>query len=210
MNTVHWYCPSPPQLFRKDKQSRGRNSKASLSCCCSVAQSCLTLCDTMDCSTLGFPVFHYLPEFAQTHVHWVYDAIQTSSHPLSLPLLLPSVFPSIRIFSSCGQRIGASNLASVLPLNIQGLFPLGLTGLISLLSKGFSRVFSSTKCFESLYAFKNYTEQMLNKSALNHPWFQQEITREIKNILNWLKVKTQQIKIYGTKLNQCLEKNLWL
>ena len=130
MNTVHWYCPSPPQLFRKDKQSRGRNSKAILSCCCSVAQSCLTLCDPMDCSTLGFPVFHYLPEFAQTHVHWVYDAIQTSSHPLSLPLLLPSVFPSIRIFSSCGQRIGASNLASVLPLNIQGLFPLGLTGLI--------------------------------------------------------------------------------
>ena len=130
MNTVHWYCPSPPQLFRKDKQSRGRNSKASLSCCCSVAQSCLTLCDTMDCSTLGFPVFHYLPEFAQTHVHWVYDAIQTSSHPLSLPLLLPSVFPSIGIFSSSGQRIGASNLASVLPLNIQGSFPLGLTGLI--------------------------------------------------------------------------------
>lgn len=51
---------------------------------------------------------------------------------------------------------------------------------------------------------------MLNKAALNHPWFQQEITREIKNILNWLKVKTQQIKTYGTKLNQYLEENLWL
>ena len=51
---------------------------------------------------------------------------------------------------------------------------------------------------------------MLNKAALNHSWFQQEITREIKNILNWLKVKTQQIKIYGTKLNQRLGEILWL
>ena len=48
----------------------------------SVAQSCLTLCDPMVCSTPGFPVFHHLPEFAQTHVHWADDFIQTS-HPLS-------------------------------------------------------------------------------------------------------------------------------
>ena len=52
--------------------------------CCSVAQSCLTLCNPMDCSTPGFPVLHYLPEFAQTDVHWVGDAIQPS-HPLSAP-----------------------------------------------------------------------------------------------------------------------------
>ena len=68
-------------------------------CCCSVAQSCLTLCDSMDCSTPGFPVLHYLPEVAQTHVHWVSDAIQ-SSRPLSNLLLLPSIFPSIRVFSN--------------------------------------------------------------------------------------------------------------
>ena len=49
---------------------------------CSVAKSCLTLCDPMDSSTPGFPVLHYLLEFAQTHVHWVSDAIQPS-HPLS-------------------------------------------------------------------------------------------------------------------------------
>ena len=55
-------------------------------CFCSVPQSCLTLCDPMNCSTLGFPVLHRHPEFAQTHVHWVGDAIQPS-HPLS-PLLL--------------------------------------------------------------------------------------------------------------------------
>ena len=67
-------------------------------CCCSASQSCLTLCDPMDCSTPGFPVLHQLPEFAQTHVQRVGDAIQPS-HPLSPLLLLPSVFPSIRIFS---------------------------------------------------------------------------------------------------------------
>ena len=63
----------------------------------SVTQSCLTLCDPMNCSTPGFPVLHHLPEFAQTHVHWVGDVIQSSCHPL---LLLPSIFPSIRVFSN--------------------------------------------------------------------------------------------------------------
>ena len=52
--------------------------------CCSVTQSCLTLCDPMDCSTTGFPVLYHLPEFAQTHVHRVGDAIQPS-HPLLSP-----------------------------------------------------------------------------------------------------------------------------
>ena len=50
--------------------------------CCSVSKLCQTLWDPVDCSTPGFPVFHYLPEIAQTHVHWVSDAIQPS-HPLS-------------------------------------------------------------------------------------------------------------------------------
>ena len=57
-----------------------------LHCCCSVAKSCRSLCDLMGCSTPGFPVLHYLPEFAQTHVHRVDDAIQPS-HPLSHPSL---------------------------------------------------------------------------------------------------------------------------
>ena len=65
----------------------------------SVCQSCPVLCDPMDCSTPGFLVHHQLPELAQTHVHWVSDAIQPS-HPLLSPLLLPSIFPSIRVFSS--------------------------------------------------------------------------------------------------------------
>ena len=64
----------------------------------SVAQSCPTLCDPMDCSMPGLPVHHQLPEFTQTHVHRVGDAIQPS-HPLS-SLLLLSIFPSIRVFSN--------------------------------------------------------------------------------------------------------------
>ena len=65
----------------------------------SVTQSCPTLCDPMDYSIPGLPVHHQLPEFTQTHVHLVGDAIQ-ASHPLSFLLLLPSVFSSIRVYSN--------------------------------------------------------------------------------------------------------------
>ena len=65
----------------------------------SVTQLCLTLCNPMDCSTPGFPVHHQLPELIQTHVHQVSDAIQPS-RPLSSPSFLPSMFPSIRVFSN--------------------------------------------------------------------------------------------------------------
>ena len=65
----------------------------------SVAQSCLALCDPMDRTMPVLPVHCQLPEFTQTHVHGVGDAIQPS-HPLSSLLLLPSIFPSIRVFSN--------------------------------------------------------------------------------------------------------------
>ena len=65
----------------------------------SVAQSCPTLCDPMNHSTQGLPVHHQLPEFTQTHVHWVSDAI-LPSHPLLSSSLLSSIFPSIRVFSN--------------------------------------------------------------------------------------------------------------
>ena len=64
-----------------------------------ITQSCPTPCDSMNRSTPGLPVHHQFPEFTQTHAHWVSDAIQPS-HPLSSLLLLPSVFPSIRVFSN--------------------------------------------------------------------------------------------------------------
>ena len=115
----------------------------------SVTQSCLTLCDPMECTTPGFPVHHQLPELAQTHVHL---SVMPSNplnlcHPFSFYLQsfpASGSFPMSQFFTSGGQMIGASASASVLPVNIQNLFPLGLTGLISLLSKGFSRVFSNT------------------------------------------------------------------
>ena len=95
-------------------------------------------------STPGFPALHHLPEFAQTHIHSVTDAIQPSHSLLSL--LLPSIFPSIRVFIWLGSSHqvgkGLALQSSVLTMNIQGWFPLGLTGLISLLSKGLSKVFS--------------------------------------------------------------------
>ena len=103
----------------------------------------------MNCSTSGFSVFHCLPDFTQTHVCWVSDAVQPC-HPLSpfssCPQSFPASesFPVSQLFTSSDQSIGASVSASVLPMNIQGWFPLGLTGLISLLSKGCSRVFSNT------------------------------------------------------------------
>ena len=106
----------------------------------------ICLCDPKDCSTPGFPVFHYRPEFAQTHVHWVSDAIRPS-HILSSPsppTLASRSFPMSQLFASGGQSIGASASASVLIVNIQDSFPLGLTGLISLQSRGVSRVFPST------------------------------------------------------------------
>ena len=88
------------------------------------------------------------PGLAQTHVHRVDDAIQPS-HPLSSPspaLNLPASqsYPMRRFIATGGQNIGASAPASVLPMNIQGSFPLGLSGLISLQSKGLSGVFTST------------------------------------------------------------------
>ena len=115
----------------------------------SVAQSCPTLCDPMNHSTPGLPVHHQLQKFTQTHVHWVGDAIQPS-HPLSSPLLPPSVFPASgsfqtsQFFTSGGQRIGVSASPSVLPMNIQDWSPLEWTGGISLQSKGLSRVLSNT------------------------------------------------------------------
>ena len=66
--------------------------------CCSVIQLCSTPCNPMDCNTPGFPIHHQLPEFTQTHVHWVSEAIHLV---LCCPLLLlPSIFPSIKVFSS--------------------------------------------------------------------------------------------------------------
>ena len=85
-------------------------------CCCSVSKSHLTLCDPMDCSLPGFPFLHYLPEFAQTLVHWVSDAIQ-SSHPVSPPSPLALNFSQ---HQGLFQRINSLHqVAKVLQLQLQ-------------------------------------------------------------------------------------------
>ena len=90
----------------------------------SVTQSCPTLCNRMNCSMPGLPVHHQIPEFTQTHVHRVSDAIQTS-HPVvpfssclqSLPA--SGFFPMSQLFAGSGQSIDVSASASVLPMNSQ-------------------------------------------------------------------------------------------
>ena len=121
-----------------------------LNICYSVAKSCPTLCDPMDCSllaSLAFTISQSSLKLMSTQSVMPSDHL-ILCHPF---LLLPSICPSIRVFSSKsafqksgGQSIGASASVSVLPMNIQGWFSLGLTSLISLLSKGLSRVFSSS------------------------------------------------------------------
>ena len=107
------------------------------------------LCNPRDCSPLGIPVLHYLLDFARIHDHWVADAIQ-SSHLRPLPSFfvfnLPASgsFPMSQFFPSGGKSIGASASASLLPMNIQDWFPLGLTALISLQFRGLLKVFSDT------------------------------------------------------------------
>ena len=117
--------------------------------CCSVTQSCLTLYNSMNCSSPGFLVL----------------TISQSLHKLmSIKLMMPSTisssvvpfssclqsfpasgsFPMCQLFTSDGQSIEASTSASVLPWDLQGSFPLALTGLISLKFKRLLRVFSNT------------------------------------------------------------------
>ena len=118
-------------------------------CKCSISSlqllSHVRLCDPMDCSTSRHPCPSSTPGVCSNSCplsQWCHPTF-SSSCPL---LLLPSIFPSIRVFSNESVlHIGVSASASVLPMNIQDWFPLGWTGWISLLSKGLSRVFSNTR-----------------------------------------------------------------
>ena len=112
----------------------------------SVAQLCPTLCDPMDCSMPGFPVHHQLLELAQTKcpLSWrCHPTISSSVVPFSSCLQsfpASGSFPLSQFFTSGGQSFG-----SISPCNeYSGLILFRLTGLISLLSKGLSRVFSNT------------------------------------------------------------------
>ena len=115
--------------------------------CCSVTKSYPTLCDPMDCSMPGSCVLYYLCSNSSPVSWWYYLTISPSptlfsfcfqSFPASVS------FPMSQLFASAGWSIGAFSFSISPPMNVQGWFPLGWTGLMSLQSKGLSRVFSST------------------------------------------------------------------
>ena len=139
----------------------------------SVGQSCPTLCNPMNRSTPGLPVHHQLPEFTQTHIHRVSDAIQPS-HPLSSPsppapqsLPASESFPMSQLFAWGGQSIGVSASASFLPKKSQGWSPSEWTGWISLQSKGLSRVFSNI----TVQKYQFFGAQLSSQSNTHiHTW----------------------------------------
>ena len=139
---------------------------------------CPTLCDPMNCSTPGLPVHHQFPEFTQTHVHRVSDAIQPS-HPLSS--LFPSApnpsqhqsLPMSPLFTWGGQSIGVSALASFLPKKSQGWSPSEWSGWFSLQSKGLSRVFSNTTVQKHQFKCKSKPQwdvTIIIKKKTNNKW----------------------------------------
>ena len=113
-------------------------------------------------ASLSLTISQILPKFM------FIESVMPPNH-----LLLPSIFQASgsfqmsRLFTSGGQSIGASASASVLPMNIQGWFPLKLTGLISLLSKGLCRVFSSTTVPKHQFFG---TQPSLWSNSHNHTW----------------------------------------
>ena len=134
-------------------------------------QSCPTVCDPMDYSMTGLHVHHQLPEFIQTHVHWVCDAIQPS-HPLSSPSLTFKLSQHQGLFKWVSSL---HQVANVLEFQLQhqsfqwrtqDWSPLGWTGWISLLSKGISRVFSNT----TLQKHQFFSTQLKHSNSHIHIW----------------------------------------
>ena len=142
---------------------------------CSLAKSCPTLYDPMDCSTPGLPLLHYLPEFELMSI----ELVMPSSHLiLCCPILLPPIPPSIRVFSNESflhmrwPKYWSFSFSISLPVNTQDCSPLGWTCWISLQSKGLSRVFSNT-------------------TVLKHQWLVGElkifiVTYEVTKSQTWL------------------------
>ena len=142
-----------------------------LCCClhCSISKSCLVLCDSMNCSKPGSSVLHYIPEFAQTHIHWVSDAIKPS-HPLLPPsssclrsFSASGSFSISRLFASGGQSTGVS--ASALLMNIQGWLPLGWLVWSPCSSKDFEES-SPASQFKSI---SSLALKLLLRSNCQHP-----------------------------------------
>ena len=131
----------------------------------------------MDFSTPGFPVHHQLSDLVQTHVHWVSDAIQPA-YPLLSPSAPAISLYSIRVFSNQMPKVIRAS-ASVLPMTIQGWFPSGLIGLISLLSKELSGVFSSA----TIQKHQFFAAQLSLMVQLSHLYM---TTRKTIALIRWV------------------------
>ena len=153
-------------------------------CCCSVAWLCPTLCDPRSAAhqtSLSFMITWSLLKLVSI------ESVMSSNHLVLCPLLLlPSIpasgsFPVSQLFTPCGQSIGAS--ASVLLINIQGWFPLGLTGLISFLFKGLSPSLFVwyASCIFHFQSFSKFT---------GHLWFFQWSCMDVRVRL-WRKLSAE-------------------
>ena len=126
----------------------------------------------MNRSMPGLPVHHQLPEFTQTHVHWVWGCHPTISSSVIPFYSCPQSFPALgsfqmsQLFASGGQSIGVPASTSVLPMNTQDWSPSGWTGWISLQSKGLSRVFSNT----TVQKHQFFGAQVSSQSNSSHPY----------------------------------------
>ena len=134
-------------------------------CCCSVAKLCLTLCDLHGLQHIRLPCPLLSPRVCSNSYplsQWWHPTI-SSSVTLSPPALNLSQHQDLFqwVFPSGGQSIGASTSAPVLPMNMQCWFSLGLTGLISLLCKGLSKVFSSTTIWKHQF-FRSQPSLIVN------------------------------------------------
>ena len=140
-------------------------------CCCSVDQLCPTLCDPMDCSILGFPIHHQLPQLAQIHAHWVSDAMQPS-HPLSSPS-----FPAFNISQHRGLFKWINSLhqvAKVLEFQLQHQF-FQCTFRTDLFKTDWFELLAAQGTFKSLLQHHSSKASVLPCSAffmvqLSHPY----------------------------------------
>ena len=140
-------------------------------CCCSVTKSCPTLCNPMNYSTPSSSDLHYFLSLLKFMLlsQWCHPIISPSVTPFSCPWYSPASesFPVSQLFTSGSQSTVTSVLALVLPLNIQDWFPLRLTGLIALESKGLWRVFSSATVWKHHFFA---TQPSLWSNSHIHAW----------------------------------------
>ena len=169
-NLQHLWPSSSSKGFELFNQGRGLQETV---CCFAVSQSCSALCNPMYCSMPVFPDLDYLPSLLRLMSS---ESMMPSNHfILCCPSPAFKSFPASesflmsQLFASDGQSIGAS--ASVLPMHIRGWFPSGLTRLTSMLSKGLSRIFSSTTIFSQFFG----AQPCLWSNFHIHRWLQEKL-----------------------------------